>query len=224
MSGSSSGPKAPKPPRLPRELTPAGRDDAELVHDGKHLSLDYAGLDLFVPEDDPEDVTFERCRFTDTRLAGLTLHRAGFADVVFQGCDLANLRLFDSRVFNASVTTCRMTGTQFTEAGLRDVTFEGCRADLAGFRFAVLRNVVFRDCNLTEANFQNAELRDVRFEDCALVAAQFSQASLRDVRFDGCDLSGLGGVEGLDGATVGPSDARSLLPSLAAAAGIAIDD
>ncbi|MEV4253517.1 pentapeptide repeat-containing protein [Spirillospora sp. NPDC049652] len=224
MSGSRSGPKAPKPPRLPGKLTPAVRDDAELVHDVKRLSLDYAALDLVTPEGDPEDVTFERCRFTDTRLAGLTLHRAGFADVAFQGCDLANLRLFDSRVFNASVTTCRMTGTQFTEAGLRDVTFEGCRGDLASFRFAVLRNVVFRDCNLTEANFQNAELRDVRFEDCGLVAAQFSQASMRDVRFDGCDLSGLGGVDGLDGATVGPSDARSLLPSFATALGITIDD
>lgn len=224
MSGSSTGPKAPRPPRLPKGLSPAGRDDAELVHDVKRLSLDFGALDLFTPEEDPEDVTFERCRFTDTRLAGLTLHRAGFADVAFHGCDLANLRLFDSRLFNASVATCRMTGTQFSEAGLRDVTFEGCRADLAGFRFSVLRNVVFRDCNLTEANFQNAELRDVRFEDCALVAAQFSQASARNVRFDGCDLSGLGGVDGLDGATVGPSDARSLLPSLATTLGITIDD
>lgn len=214
--------REPKAPKIPQKLSPATAADHELVHDGKYLSLAYGPRTITGSE--PEDTEFERCRFDHTRLAGVTLHRAGLADVDFQACDLANLRFFNSRIFNTTVSNCRMTGLQIPEGGVRDVVFDGCRADLANFRFTHLRDVVFRDCNLSEASFQQAELRNVRFERCKLVATQFSNVSMNTVRFAGCDLNGLRGITSFDGAIVASADAMSLLDALASALGIRIED
>lgn len=43
-------------------------------------------------------------------------------------------------------------------------------------------------------------------------------------RFSGCDLSGVGGVESLRGATVSAADAQSLVWALASAFGIRIEE
>ncbi|MEU5877491.1 pentapeptide repeat-containing protein [Spirillospora sp. NPDC047279] len=214
--------RAPKPPRLPKTLTSATDADTELAHDGKYLSLEYGQVTVIGNE--AEDVEFERCRFDQTRFAGVVVHRAGFADVVFQGCDLANGRLFNSRIFNAAVTNCRMTGLHMPEGGLRDVVFDGCRIDLANLRFTHLRDVVFQDCNLAETDFQQAELHNVRFERCKLVATQFSNVTMNAVRFSGCDLNGVRGVTSFDGAIVASADAMSLLDALTSSLGITIED
>ncbi|MFI0449217.1 pentapeptide repeat-containing protein [Actinomadura sp. 6N118] len=214
--------RIPKGPKLPKTLTSATDADTELTHDGKYLSLEYG--QVAVTGDEAEDVEFERCLFDQTRFSGVTAHRAGFGDVVFQGCDLANARLFNSRIVNATVTNCRMTGLHMPEGGMRDVVFDGCRIDLANFRFTHLRDVVFQDCNLAETNFQQAELHNVRFERCKLVATQFSNVSMSGVRFAGCDLNGVQGITSFSGAIVSSADAMSLLDALASALGITIED
>ncbi|WP_433332424.1 pentapeptide repeat-containing protein [Spirillospora sp. CA-294931] len=210
-----------KEPKLPPALTPATPTDTDLVHDGKYLSLEYG--QATVTGNNVEDIDFERCRFNQTRFPGITIHRAGFADVVLQGCDLANGRLFNSRIFNATLTNCRMTGLHMPEGGFRDVVFDGCRIDLASFRFSRLRDVVFQACNLSEANFQQAELHNVRFERCKLVATQFSNVSMTAVHFTGCDLNGVQGITSFNGATVSSADAMSLLNALTTALGITIE-
>ncbi|QFG23400.1 pentapeptide repeat-containing protein [Actinomadura sp. WMMB 499] len=214
--------KEPKAPRIPASLAPADPLEHELRDDGTYIALEWGPFDLV--GHDVESVDFERCRFTDTRLSAGTLRRAGFADVAFTGCDLANLRLFDSRAFSARVRTSRLTGMSWTDCGFRDVLFDECRADLSDYRFSRFKDVVFRDCNLQEANFQGADLSGVRFENCRLAGAQFSDATLTGARFTGCDLWDVAGVASLGGAILAPSDARSALPSLAAALGITIAD
>ncbi|GGU06131.1 pentapeptide repeat-containing protein [Actinomadura citrea] len=217
--------REPKTPRIPRRLTPAGKVERHIRHDGKYLSLEYGADTLSMDDPDGvEDVEFERCRFTQTVFSGLVLHRAGLADCAFSDADLANLRAFNSRMFNVQIMNARMTGMQLAESGLRDVLVEGCRADLTGFRFAHLRDVVFRDCNLTEATFQSAEMTGVRFENCRLGGAQFSGAEMRTVRFRGCDLRGVAGLDSFRGAIVASGDAMTLLDAFAAELGITIED
>ncbi|RSN42525.1 MULTISPECIES: pentapeptide repeat-containing protein [Actinomadura] len=222
MPSRTTVPKEPKAPRIPASLAPADPLNDELRDDRTYIALAWGAVDLV--GHDVEGVDFERCRFTDTRLAAGTLRRAGFADVALTGCDLANLRLFDSRAFSARLVRSRLTGTSWTDCGFRDVLFEECRADLSDYRFSRFKNVVFRDCDLREANFQGADLPGVRFEDCRMAGARFDGATLTGARFTGCDLWDVAGVESLDGAVLAPSDARSVLPSLAAALGITIAD
>lgn len=214
--------KEPVAPKIPTVLAEANQLDHGLSDDGVYLSMKYGSLDLSA--NDVEDVEFERCRFKETGFAGTTLRRAGLADVEFIGCDLANLRLFDSRIFNAVVDRSRITGAAMTDCGFRDVLFTGCRADLSSFRFGRFKNVVFRNCNLTEANFQEADLTSVRFEGCKLIGAQFSNAKMRGARLTDCDLSGVAGILSFQGAIVSAADAQSLVYALASAMGITIED
>jgi uncharacterized protein YjbI with pentapeptide repeats len=69
-----------------------------------------------------------------------------------------------------------------------------------------------------------ATLNGVLFENCILTGTQFSQAQVINARFSDCDLSGVGGVESLRGATVSAADAQSLVWALASAFGIRIED
>jgi uncharacterized protein YjbI with pentapeptide repeats len=218
----SRRPREPVAPKIPAALADAKLPDNDLSDDGVYLSMRYGTLDLSAGR--AEDVEFERCRFGETSLSATSLSRANFTDVEFTGCDLANLRLSDSRVFNVVVDRSRMTGTTMTDCGFRDVLFSGCRADLSSFRFGRFKNVVFRDCNLTEANFQGADLTGARFERSKLVGAQFSNAKMQGTRLSDCDLWGVAGIQSFQGAVVTAADAQSLVFALASAMGITIED
>ncbi|WP_168221386.1 pentapeptide repeat-containing protein [Actinomadura sp. WMMA1423] len=118
--------REPRPPQIPRRLTPAGKVERHIRHDGKYLSLEYGADALSMDDPDGvEDVDFERCRFVRTGFSGVVLHRAGFAECAFADADLANLRAFDSRMSNVRIMNARMTGMQLAEAGLRDLLVEG---------------------------------------------------------------------------------------------------
>ncbi|XVQ10790.1 pentapeptide repeat-containing protein [Spirillospora sp. CA-255316] len=214
--------REPAAPKLPPTLARATYPEDEPADDSVHLSLHYGSFDLVGL--DVESVEFERCRFDETRLAGTTFRRAGLADVAFKGCDLANLRMFDSRMFGVAIEDCRLTGLSLTDCGFRDVLFRDCRADLTSFRFSRFKNVVFRGCNLAEANFQGADLRGARFEDCKLTGAQFSAAQMQGTRLANCDLYGVNGIQSFEGAIVNTTDAQGLLYALTAAMGITIED
>lgn len=215
-------PKEPVAPKIPTALADAKTPDNDLSDDGVYLSMQYESLDLSGGR--AEDVEFERCRFRETSFSATILRRANLTDVEFIGCDLANLRLSDSRIFSAFVDRSRMTGTAMTDCGFRDVLFSGCRADLSSFRFARFKNVVFRNCNLTEANFQGADLTGARFEGCKLVGSQFSNAKMQGARLSDCDLWGVAGIQSFQGAIVAAADAQSLVLALASALGITIED
>ncbi|WP_252787054.1 hypothetical protein [Actinoallomurus rhizosphaericola] len=51
-----------------------------------------------------------------------------------------------------------------------------------------------------------------------------SSAKSSHARFKDCDLSGIGGVEDLRGATVSAADAQSLVGAMASVFGIRIED
>lgn len=215
-------PRNPVAPKIPKSLVEAQLPDNALTDDGVYLSMQFGALDL--SSSDAEDVEFERCRFGETRFSGTSLRRATFTDVELAGCDLANLRAVDSRIFNTTVSRSRMTGTAMSDCGFRDVVFSDCRANLSSFRFGKFKNVVFRDCNLSEANFQGADLASVRFEGCKLTAAQFSTAKMRGTRLINCDLDGVAGIQSFEGAIVSTADAQGLLYALASAMDITIED
>ncbi|MGC5013134.1 pentapeptide repeat-containing protein [Streptosporangium sp. DT93] len=213
-------PKEPLAPKLPTPLIPAGLPALE--DDGMYRSLEFTGTDMASLRADAFD--FEGCRFTDARLSGMEMRRAGFSDVEMRRCDLSNLAAGTSVMQRTRVSDSRLTGMSWSECVFRDVVFDACRMDLAGFRFSTFKNVVFRDCTMLEANFQNADLRGTRFERCELTGAQFSNARMEGARFADCALLRISGVTSLKGATITSRDAQGLVYGLAGAMGITIED
>ncbi|MBG0828267.1 pentapeptide repeat-containing protein [Planomonospora sp. ID67723] len=214
--------REPVAPRLPASLTAAVLPDRDLEDDGIYRALDFKGVDLSFRRTEAAD--FEGCRFSDTRLSGTELHRAGFIDGELERCDLSNMVARTSTLHRVRISASRLTGMTWSGCALRDVVFDGCRADLTRFRFSTFKNAVFRDCTMPEADFQNADLRGVRFERCDLTGAQFSNARMEGARFADCTLLKINGVTGFRGAVIGSRDAQGLVYSLAGAMGIVIGD
>ncbi|WP_051793068.1 pentapeptide repeat-containing protein [Kibdelosporangium aridum] len=188
--------------------------------DVAYRALDYTGLDLTGRT--VESMEIDQCRFTDTRLAAVTMVKSLFTETVFDNCDLANINARVTSLVDSTVTNSRLTGSKWAECVFRGTTFKECRLDLTSFRFATFKQTVFRSCNLREADFHNADLRRIRFESCDLQGAQFTDAQLAEAKFIDCNLLGIGGVTSFRGAVVDSDDLGSLAYSLAAALGIRI--
>jgi uncharacterized protein YjbI with pentapeptide repeats len=215
-------PSVPAGPKLPASLSPAKLPEDDLKDDGVYLSLEYENIDL--ANRSVASIEIDQCRFKTVNFGQSELDRALISDVVFQGCDFANLRARDCSLVRVSLTGSRVTGMSWVEGSVRDAVFDGCRMDLASFRFSNFKSVVFTDCKLAQADFQEADLRGARFERCDLTGAQFSKAQMEGARLSDCRLDGIGGVLSLQGTIVGSRDALGLAYTLASALGITIED
>lgn len=208
----------PAPPRLPADLRPAAEDIDGL--DGVfQLSIqgaDFAGLDL-------SEAEVEQTRLGKVNLSGAHGSGVTMVDCVFEQCDLANAEFEGGGLRRVSVTDSRLTGLTLIDGMVRDVTFTGSKLDMANFRASTLLNVSFTDCDLTRADFYGADLRGVVFTGCVLRAAQLSGAKMAGAKLIGCDLSGLGGVVSLAGATVRTDDMLALTELFAAELGITLE-
>jgi uncharacterized protein YjbI with pentapeptide repeats len=67
------------------------------------------------------------------------------------------------------------------------------------------------------------ELAALPLPDCELDGAQFSGVEVSVARFTGCELSGVGGVTSLAGATVTEADLPGLARALATAIGLTVE-
>jgi uncharacterized protein YjbI with pentapeptide repeats len=186
-------------------------------------SLYFDGADLTtVPQ--AEHVELLRTRCVRSNLQGVRFGHATISDTLFELCDLSNLQLRDSTLLRVAVLGCRTTGLSLVSCSVREATFSECRGPLSSFRFSTLRDVVFVDCTLSGADFQHSQhLINVRFQGCELDAAQFSGVTVTSARFAGCDLTGIGGVTALAGATVTEADLPGLARVLASALGMSVE-
>jgi uncharacterized protein YjbI with pentapeptide repeats len=214
--------RSPATPDVPAELTRAELPEADLDDDVVHAGLDIRELDLSGRE--AAGAELDQCRYSSVSFGEVRLRRATLKDVVFDKCDLANLRARECSIRRASFAASRMTGLTWITGTMQDVTFDGCRIDLGYFSATKISDVVFTGCRLDQANFGDAELSNVRFENCDLSGVQFSGARLADTRFSGCVLNGISGVTSLRGASMTSADALALAVTLAQALGISIDD
>ncbi len=215
-------PREPAAPDLPADLTPGTLDVHDLVDGGGYESLAFTDLDL--SDREVTGVEIEACRYGNVNLSQARLRRSLIRDVVFDRCDLANLRALDCTLTRVAVSASRMTGLSFIDNHLRDVTFDGCRIDLSSFRASKFDDVVFTGCRMEQADFADADLRGARFEGCDLTGAQFSAARMTGARLSRCELTEINGVTSMRGAIVTSADAVALAFILAGALGITIED
>jgi uncharacterized protein YjbI with pentapeptide repeats len=188
----------PLPPRLAADLAPRALDD---LSEGA-----------------------ESVRARDMQLAGARLGRLGMLDCALERCDMARLDATSSSLVRVELADCRLTGSDFAEALLRDVLMRGCRMDLASLRDARMERVTFERCDLRELDLQGARLHEVRFRDCDLSEAILEGTDCTRCELHDCTYTGLRGIGGLRGTTLGWADAVELAPAFAAALGVQVED
>jgi uncharacterized protein YjbI with pentapeptide repeats len=166
----------------------------------------------------------ESVRARDMQLAGARLGRLGLLDCSLERCDLAGLDATSSSLVRVVLAGCRLTGADFGEALLRDVLMRESRMDLASLRDARLERVTFERCDLRELDLQGTRLHEVRFVGCDLSDAILDGADCTRCELYDCTYTGLRGISGLRGTTVGWADAVELAPAFAAALGVRVAD
>ena len=214
--------REPVAPDLPADLAPAALPGHDLEDGCVRELLAFSDLDLSGREAAGAEI--EACHYANVNLSQVKLRRGLVRDVIFERCDLANLRGIDGSFTRVAISSCRMTGLSLLDNDLRDVTFSGCRIDLSSFRASKLDDVVFTDCRMEQADFGDADLCRARFVGCILTGAQFSGARMMGTRFARCELTGISGVPSMRGAIITSTDAVALAAILAGALGITIDD
>ena len=100
----------------------------------------------------------------------------------------------------------------------------GRQGEKDALRMCRLADVDFHDCAMREVDLYGAVLRSVLFQACDLTAATLSRASFAGCAMRDCRLDDLRGVEALGGVGIPYADLLALLPQLARAAGIDIED
>ncbi len=94
---------------------------------------------------------FNRVRFTNCRMAGVDLSRAGLNNVTFVGCrlDMANFRF--AKLHNVAFEDCTLIETDFQGGELHEITFENCTIERA----------IFNQCKILNVDARSSELRDI---------------------------------------------------------------
>ena len=218
---SPSRPAAPAKPRPPKALELATVEEDDLRDEGTFTGLGFYDLELTGRS--AKGAEFRQCRFNRTDLSGTAFVKVSLTDCLVESSNFANLHGDQSTLLRVAVRDSRLTGLQWLDGVLRDVTLRGCRIDLSVFRATKFGAVLFEDCNLAGADFTGADLTGATFTRCDLTGAQFSAATMTGARLEHCELSGIGGVTSLAGATVGTADLVSLSHALASALDITID-
>jgi uncharacterized protein YjbI with pentapeptide repeats len=217
--GGPPGPRVPDP-EVARRLEPFAGPSAVGLVDVTLTGVDLTGEELTGATLD--EVQIEASALDRLRGAGGSWRHTVLVDCRLDGADLANLRAEDLSLVRCSLRDARLTGAQLPGSRLRGVRLEAVQASLTSWRGATFQHVVLRGCDLTEADLTGAALTDVLLEDCDLTGAQLSKVRCERVHLRGCRLGGIGGVDGLRGASVSEADAYGLLPALAHAAGVRI--
>lgn len=209
--------KSPATPKLPAEWSAA---EAVFADEEEWWQLDLEGAAF---DGEARGLEVEQSRLTRVRLNDARLVKSTFHDCVLTQCDLANLHADECGLRRSELVECRGTGLVFIDGMVKDVTVRGCRLDLTTWRATTFTTAVFKDCDLRRADFVGADLRGAVFDGCDLSGAQFSNAKMAGARLVDCDLTGLGGVASLAGATVRADDLQALTELLAEALGITVE-
>ncbi|MBC7644744.1 MAG: pentapeptide repeat-containing protein [Thermoleophilia bacterium] len=217
-------PAPPAAPRLARQLE-LGTPRSLIELDGHELhqlrfddeapdTRDHAGVSDVC---EWNIVRVRACALGDFDLSGSFL-----TDVVFDGCDLANVSARAVNWRRVMVTDSRLTGAMLGEGRFRDVEFRDCRLDISNLRDARFERVRFVNCDLTGVLFARGEFKDVEFESCTFERAELHHMQLVRTRFASCELGLAQGINSLTGAWIGLSDVLAMAPALARACGIVI--
>lgn len=143
-------------------------------------------------------------------------------NVAFTNCDLSRVRF--KALTASSLTSCKLTGTDFGGGLARDSHWSSCRLSLANFRMAELERIVLEDCVIEETDFFDASLTDV-----AVPRSELRDVNVDRVRFERVDLRGarelgLGALPRLTGVLVTPEQLPGLSFAMAAALGADIEN
>jgi uncharacterized protein YjbI with pentapeptide repeats len=134
---------------------------------------------------DFEECRFEACSFQETEFSG-----CAFRGSLFVACNLAVMKVPNSRFADVTFQRSKLTGVNWTVAQLSTVgtalTFEEqCVLDYSVFMGLKLKNMPLRDSTAREVDFTEADLSGSDFSGTDLSGARFNHTNLSKAHLEG---------------------------------------
>ena len=213
---------SPRALHLPRLLPTLQSSELDLreVRDEHLHGIEVVGRDAL--DVAWSGVEVSQSRFLASNLRGAQLHSCSFTDVVFEQCDLSGLRFDDGSLLRVAFRQCRMEGATFQASSLFDTYLADSKLALANFRFLKKLEAWVHRCALNEADFTGSDLRKLTLLGCDCTGVDVTNAQLEGTDLRGNELLQIRGVGALRGAIVDHGQLISLLPQLAAEAGMVV--
>jgi uncharacterized protein YjbI with pentapeptide repeats len=197
-------------PDLPEDLESMDTlQNDELEDEG---SYEFGRIETSIGKKNAKNVQFSEVYLKGVNFEELHLPFSSWGDVIFEKCDLSNVKFNGARFNRVEFRECKLVGTDFDEAVMRDVHFIECPAPYSLFNLMELRDVRFEECLLKEANFIGTTLDNVFFGKSIIQEVQFSDTSLKNIDLSQCQFDFIHVKEDdLRGAIISPEQAVSLI-------------
>lgn len=123
-------------------------------------------------------------------LAGMKLTGNSYENCQFIRCDLSGAKLDQVILVECFFQECNLGNARITGATVRDCRFEHCK--MIGINFSETNTVgfsaMFDSCKMDHSVFFKLSLKRSKFFFCSLVEADFTEADLEGHVFPYCDL------------------------------------
>ena len=169
-----------------------------------------------------------RRRLDSSRVSGLRVerwraHGLAMAESVLERIEVVALAAADAGWRQVEIRDSRIGSWELCDAIWRSVHFHGCKIGYLNLRDAQLSDLQFTNCVIEELDLMRARATRVGFTDCRIGRLELAGSRLADVDLRGAQLSDVGDLTGLSGATVSLEQLLDLAPLMAARLGVKVE-
>lgn len=162
-----------------------------------------------------ESAVFDTVLFKNVTFEATTFNHLEATDVIFENCDLSNVKFREAIIHRAELRHCKAVGLDLGGAHLRNVFFDACNLNYASFYFSNCKKVKFQDCSLISADFSNSTLLNTELGNANIDKAQFVLTKLEGIDFSQCHFESIGiTAEYLKGCMIAPEQAVAFSQAL----------
>ncbi|GAA0351865.1 pentapeptide repeat-containing protein [Bacillus horti] len=192
-------------PDLPYELLPIA---LESEHISSHAYIENGIIENIATQLRADHVGFSELYLKSVQLQGSQLNASNWTDVIFEKCDLSNVKFNRAQFNRVRFVDCKMVGTDFDEAVFADVQFVQCQGQLSTWSVSTCKDMSFEDCQLKSASFFEAVFERIQFGKSYIDDVQFTGTSLADVDLSLCHFDSIHASAGdLVGSVISPEQA-----------------
>jgi uncharacterized protein YjbI with pentapeptide repeats len=169
-----------------------------------------------------------RRRLDSSRVVGLRIeqwraHGLAMAETVLERTEVMSVHASDSGWRRVEVRDSRIGSAELSGSVWRGVHFSGCKLGYLNLRDAQVSDLLFSNCLIEELDLMRAKATRVAFVNCRLRRLELTRSTLADVDLRGVQLSDVGDLAGLSGATVSLEQLLDLAPLMAARLGVLVE-
>lgn len=218
----SRQPLAPAAPRVPLADPSAATRPVSWEDFGLGGEFDQVLLTGAPEVDDLSDVSFRDCTLRQAGLDGVDLSRIRVEGCTLASVDAAELRATRSHWRHTVIRHLRVGAADLVDSKLQAVAVSGARLGRVDLRRSIVSDVVLEDAVIEELDLEEAKVTRLALREVRIGRLLLGGSVLKDVDLRGAQLSSVGPVQGLRGATISDWQLQSLAPALARELGLRV--